>query len=113
MGAAVVRTVVGGVALWVFYLALAVAKPGGLGFGDVKLAGGLGGALAWLGYGSLVVGAFAAFLLGGAFAVALVLLRRAGRRTRVPFGQWMVGGAVVGVAVGEPLAAAYLDLLGL
>ena len=33
--------------------------------------------LGWLGWGALVVGAFAAFLLGGVFGVALLLARRA------------------------------------
>ena len=108
---ALLRMLIGGAALWLIYFALMVARPGGMGFGDVKLAGLLGGALAWLGWGALVVGAFAAFLLGGVFAIALLLTGRAGRRSKVPFGPWMVLGAAVGVAVGERLWAAYLALL--
>jgi len=57
------------------------------------------------------VGAFAAFLLGGVVAIVLLLTHRAGRRTKIPFGPWMVVGAFVGVAVGEPVWAAYLGLL--
>jgi leader peptidase (prepilin peptidase)/N-methyltransferase len=88
-----------------------VVKPGGMGFGDVKLAGLLGGALAWLGWGSLLVGAFGAFLLGGVYAVALVVAGRAGRGSGIPFGPWMLLGAAVGVAAGEPLWSGYLGLL--
>ena len=108
---ALLRAVVSGVALWVLYFLLLLARPSGMGFGDVKLAGVVGGTLGWLGWGSLVVGAFAAFLLGGVVAIVLLLTHRASRRTKIPFGPWMVVGAFVGVAVGEPVWAAYLGLL--
>ncbi|WP_396134742.1 prepilin peptidase [Cellulomonas sp. ATA003] len=108
---ALVRAVIGGVALWVAYFALCVAYPQGMGFGDVKLAGLLGGALAWLGWGTFAVGSFGAFLLGGIFAIGLLATRRASRGSGIPFGPWMLLGAAVGVAVGEPLWAAYVRLL--
>lgn len=104
------RAAAGGAALYAFYFLLVVVQPKGMGFGDVKLAGVLGIHLGWLGWGALVVGAFAAFLLGGLFAIGLLVARRAGRRTKVPFGPWMLLGAAVGVAVGQPLWNAYLDL---
>ena len=53
------------------------------------------------------------FLLGGLFGVALLALRRAGRRTAVPFGPWMLAGAWLGILAGAPLAEAYLSLFGL
>ncbi len=108
---ALLRAVIGGTALWAGYFALCVAYPRGMGFGDVKLAGLLGGALAWLGWGAFAVGAFGAFLLGGVFSVVLLVTGRARRGTGIPFGPWMLLGAAVGVAVGEPLWAAYLGLL--
>ena len=108
---ALVRAVVGGTALWAAYFGLCLAHPRGMGFGDVKLAGLLGGALAWLGWGPFAVGAFGAFLLGGLFAVALLVTGRAHRGSGIPFGPWMLLGAAVGVAVGEPMWSAYLGLL--
>lgn len=107
------RGAIGFVALGSFYLALAVAVPGGMGFGDVKLAGVLGFALAYLGWGPLVVGASAAFVLGGSFAIVLVAIGRAGRGSGIPFGPWMLCGAWVGVFAGFPIANAYLDIVGL
>ncbi|HAQ59267.1 MAG TPA: prepilin peptidase, partial [Microbacterium sp.] len=74
-------------------------------------AGLIGIQLGWLGWGSVVVGAFAAFLLGGVFGVALLLARRAGRRTAIPFGPWMLAGAWVGIILGEPIARWYMELL--
>lgn len=110
---ALLRGVVGMAALFVFYLGLALVKPGAMGFGDVKLAGVLGLWLGWLGWGELVVGAFAAFLLGGLFSVVLLATRRAQRTGGIPFGPWMLAGAWVGVLVGGIVAASYLQLLTL
>lgn len=109
--AALLRALIGGAVLLAFYAVLAVAWPGGMGWGDVKLAGLLGAALGWLGWGALVVGAFGAFLLGGLFSIGLMALRRAGRRTGIPFGPWMILGAAVGMAAGEQAWAAYLGLI--
>ena len=95
------------------YLALAIAVPRGMGFGDVKLAGALGLVLAYLGWGPLAVGAFGAFLLGGTFGIVLLAIRRAGRSTGIPFGPWMLLGAWVGAFAGAPIWDAYLRLLGL
>ena len=105
------RAGIGGAALWFFYFLVMIAKPGGMGFGDVKLAGLLGGALAWLGRGSLAVGAFGAFLVGGLFAVGLLARGRAGRKSKIPFGPWMILGAWLGIFAGEPLWRAYLGIL--
>jgi leader peptidase (prepilin peptidase)/N-methyltransferase len=108
---ALLRAVIGGAALWAAYFAMCLAYPQGMGFGDVKLAGLLGAALAWLGWGPFAVGAFGAFLLGGAFSIGLLLTRRATRGTGIPFGPWMIAGAALGIAVGDPVWDAYLGLL--
>lgn len=106
-----VRGVLAGAALFAFYFLLVVVYPAGMGFGDVKLAGVLGLYLGWVGWGAVLIGAFAAFLLGGVFAVALLVLRRAQRGSGIPFGPWMLAGAAVGLVAGEPLWAAYLSLM--
>ena len=106
-GASLVRAAIGGVVLFAFYGALRLIGPGAMGGGDVKLAGVIGMYLGWLGWGALAVGAFAAFFLGGAFGLALLGLRRAGRRTAIPFGPWMLLGALAGIVVGERLGGWY------
>jgi leader peptidase (prepilin peptidase)/N-methyltransferase len=95
------------------YLLLALAVPGGMGLGDVKLAGVLGMVLAYLGWGPLTVGAFGAFVLGGTFAIGLLVSGRARRGSGVPFGPWMLGGAWLGVFAGQPLLDGYLRIIGL
>jgi leader peptidase (prepilin peptidase)/N-methyltransferase len=84
-----------------------------MGLGDVKLAGLLGLYLGYLGWGPLVVGAFAAFLLGGLYALTLITLRRAGRKSGIPFGPWMLAGAWVGLFFGNTAWSGYLSLFGL
>jgi leader peptidase (prepilin peptidase)/N-methyltransferase len=110
---AIVRAAIGLASLFAFYLIAALSYPGGMGFGDVKLAGVLGLYLAWLGWGEFAVGAFAAFLFGGLFAVVLLVTRRVHRTGGIPFGPWMLAGTWVGVFAGGTVATAYLTLLGL
>ena len=103
----------GGVAMFALYFALAFAYPAGMGFGDVKLAGVLGMYLGWLGWGAWAVGTFLGFMLGGVFGVALILLKKGGRKTAVPFGPFMLLGVLIAVLVGPELASGYADLTGL
>ncbi|WP_372666155.1 prepilin peptidase [Amycolatopsis kentuckyensis] len=108
----VVRAFVGGAALFGFYLLLTVVYPAGMGFGDVRLAGLIGGVLAYVSWEALVFGAFGGFLLGALAGIA-VLARGGGRRTALPFGPFMLAGALVALFVAAPLARAYLRLTGL
>ena len=102
---AVARASVAAVAVFAVFFVLWWVYPPGMGFGDVRLSAVLGFALGWLGWGEVVVGIYGAFL---AFSVpgGLVALVRRDRdllRTAYPFGPFLLGGAVVGVVVGDPL----------
>ena len=108
-----VRALLGGAAMYAVYFALCFAYPAGMGFGDVKLSGVLGLYLGWLGWGAWSVGLFLGFLLGALFGLALIAARRGGRKTAVPFGPFMLAGALLAVLVGEDLAAAYVAGTGL
>jgi leader peptidase (prepilin peptidase)/N-methyltransferase len=96
---ALLRGVLAGLALYVGYLVLAMVSPGGggLGFGDVKLAGVLGLLLGWLGWGPAIVSVLAAFLIGGLIGVILLIARRASRSSHIAFGPSMILGAWVAV----------------
>jgi len=107
------RALAGAAILYAFYFVVRVISPRGMGGGDVKLAALVGLYLGWCGWATLAVGAFAAFVLGGLFGVALILLRRAKRKTAIPFGPWMIAGAWAGIAVGEPVGRWYVGMLGL
>jgi leader peptidase (prepilin peptidase)/N-methyltransferase len=87
------RSVLGGVALAGFYLALAMISPSGMGMGDVKAAASLGTMLAWRGWTALIAGGFAGFLFAAVYGIALLMSGRATRKHQIPFGPFMIAGA--------------------
>ena len=106
------RAVIGMCALLALYFSLAFLYPGGMGFGDVKLAGLLGLYLGWLSWSALLIGAFGGFLIGGFAGAALLATRRAPRRSAIPFGPHMLGAAVLAVFIAAPVATWYTSLIG-
>ena len=100
-------------ALFAVYLIMAIVYPGGMGLGDVKLAGVLGIYLGWAGWGAVAVGAFSAFLLAGVFSIILIATKRAGRKSGIPFGPWMFAGAWLGIVLGNSIFASYLSIFDL
>ncbi|GAA4924356.1 prepilin peptidase [Actinoplanes utahensis] len=102
------RGLTAAVVLYVLYRVLAVWGMGG---GDVKLAPLLGFYLGWLGWSAVAVGAFAGFLLGGLVGGALLASKPASRKSRIPFGPYMLAGAFLAVFAAAPLADWYTNLL--
>ncbi len=98
---ALVRALAGGALAFGVLLLLHLVSPSGMGFGDVKLAFVLGLALAWLGWGDLVVGFFLSFLYGAVVSLALVAARVRGRREHVPFGPFLAAGTLTAVVWGD------------
>jgi leader peptidase (prepilin peptidase)/N-methyltransferase len=95
------RAVLGGVAGMVTLGVLHLASPRSMGFGDVKLAFVLGLALGWLGWGELVLGLFCGFLAGALVGVALIALRRRGRKDHLPFGPFLAFGTLFALLWGD------------
>ncbi len=90
-----------------FLLAAAIAYPGGMGIGDVKLAAMMG-----LFLGASVAPALLVALLAGVTLGAAVIARKgasAGRKTAIPFGPFLALGAIVAVFVGPQLVAVYVN----
>ncbi|AWW38211.1 peptidase A24 [Streptomyces sp. AS58] len=87
-------------ALGTGYFVLFLVNPAGMGFGDVKLALAAGAALGWYGWSGVLFGTFAGFLLGALYGGALVVVRKAGRKTAIPFGPFLLAGAWAGLLVG-------------
>ena len=82
-----------------FFFIVALVKPGGMGMGDVKLAGMLG---FFLGK-AVLVGLFLGFLIGAVVGVALMAAGVKGRKSRIPFGPFLAAGAVVALFYGAML----------
>jgi leader peptidase (prepilin peptidase)/N-methyltransferase len=105
------RGLLAAVAVGAFFLALALISPGGMGLGDVKLAPTLGLALGWLSWGAVAFGVFAGFLLGGLAGLVAIALLGLTRKSLLPFGPWLVTGALLGVLAGADVAAWYTHSL--
>jgi leader peptidase (prepilin peptidase)/N-methyltransferase len=97
--------VLGGLTLGTAYLVLFLLNPSGMGFGDVKLALALGTALGWYGWQILLTGAFAGLLYGAVYGLGMVAIGRAGRKSAIPLGPFMIGGAFTGLLLGASAAA--------
>lgn len=100
---------VGGLALFlVSTLWWVWRKEEGMGLGDVKMLAMIG---AFLGLAGAAVALFLAFLLGAVTGTILMASSRGGPKTRLPFGTFLAGSALVSLFVGRSLADAYLSLL--
>jgi leader peptidase (prepilin peptidase)/N-methyltransferase len=98
---------IAGVAAGGFLLLAALAYPGGMGMGDVKLAAVMG-----LFLGRAVAPAILIALLAGVLAGVVVVARkgpREGRKTAVPFGPFLALGAIVAVYAGQPIIDSYVN----
>jgi leader peptidase (prepilin peptidase)/N-methyltransferase len=99
-----VRAAIGWAGAGVLYFVLWYIYPRGLGYGDVRLSGILGIVLGYVGTAELVVGVYAGFLLGGVGG-ALLTLARIVHRKNVPFGPFMLIGALAGLLFGDWLGS--------
>jgi leader peptidase (prepilin peptidase)/N-methyltransferase len=106
-GDAALRALIGAVAMGALYFVLVLIYPAGMGLGDVKLAPVLGAYLGWISYGALAVGAFLGFLYGGLVGVLAMAVGKAGRKSKLPFGPFMLLGVLTAVLAGDQLVDLY------
>lgn len=109
---ALLRAALGGALLGGVYLVIALVARGAMGWGDVKLAAPVGAMMGYLSWGTLLAGGFGAFVIGAAVGVVLIVASGAGRKTAVPFGPFMLVGAVAAILGAGGLGDAYLRALG-
>ncbi|TDC73687.1 prepilin peptidase [Actinomadura sp. 7K507] len=94
-----VSALIGLAVLWVLFLVQWFIAPSALGFGDVKLSGVLGLYLGWLGADAWLLGVLAMFLFGGVYSAVMLAARRARLKSTIPFGPFMLAGALLAVLV--------------
>jgi leader peptidase (prepilin peptidase) / N-methyltransferase len=100
------RAAISAVVAFLGFYALHLAVPKGMGFGDVRLAGVIGLATGWLGFGHAFVGFFAGFVLGAVIGIVFIVVSGGGRKTKIPFGPFLAAGAVLSIVWGSPAAHA-------
>lgn len=98
------RALLAAALLFLLYLAMALISPRSLGMGDVKLVALLGLLLGWVGWAAVLLGAYAGFVVQALAVLALLVVRRVGRKTQLPLGPAMLLGAaaVIGWSAAFP-----------
>jgi leader peptidase (prepilin peptidase)/N-methyltransferase len=100
---------IGAVAFGGGLLLVALIAPAGMGMGDVKLAALIGLVLGAIGLRYVAAASMLAVLAGGAGALVALAMGR-GRRSTIPFGPYLAGGAAAATLWGGPLVAWYAGL---
>jgi leader peptidase (prepilin peptidase)/N-methyltransferase len=91
-----------------FYLLWFGTRGKGMGFGDVKLSAVLG---LMLGFPGTVIALYAAFLTGAIYGVILMLQKKAGMKSRVSFGPFLLFGACVAYFFGREIVSVWQHLV--
>ena len=98
--------VIAGAAAYALFDVVAFLRPGGMGGGDIRLAGMLG-----LFLGTAVVPALFVAFLSGSVVGGVIMARRGiadGRKTKVPFGPFLALGGVVAIFAGTAIVDWYV-----
>jgi len=104
----IANAAIGGAIGFALFLLIAVISRGGMGWGDVKLAGLIGLATGFpLVFLSIIMGA----ILGGIVAVAMVIAKKKQRRQTIPFGPFLAVAAMITLLWGSNILTWYLGLM--
>ena len=90
---------IGMAAVWLLFLLQVLIYPAGMGWGDVKLSGLIGLYLGWFGAGAVLAGLLGGYLLAAVTGLGLVAARRATRKSRLPFGPFMLAAALAVIVI--------------
>lgn len=106
--ASLVNSLASGAGAFLVFLGVALLYPNGMGGGDIKLAGLLG---LLVGFPGILVALWGAVFTGGVVAIALLILRRKGRKDAIPFGPFMSLGGIVVLLFGTEIVSSYQRLV--
>lgn len=101
--------VIGGAVAVAFMGVLGLVVRGGVALGDLYLVGPIGLVLGWP---SIFAAIFAAGLLSAVFSLLLLVTRRAGLKTYIPFGPFLVAGMVISLLRDPILLGPVAAILG-
>ncbi|HEY3347798.1 MAG TPA: prepilin peptidase [Nitrospirota bacterium] len=104
-----INSLVGAVAGGGLFFLIAVVSRGGMGGGDIKFIAMVG---AFLGWRPVLMTIFFGSLLGALVGAGLLISKKAGRKTPIPFGPFLVAGALISIFFGENILDFYLNIGG-
>lgn len=109
ISSAVVGAAAGYLTLWsVYWLFKLTTGKEGMGYGDFKLLAAIG---AWLGWQILPLTILLSSVVGAVVGIALIVFRRHGRETPIPFGPYLAAAGLLSLYWGTALTRAYLGIL--
>ena len=109
LSSAVIGAMLGYGSLWsVYWLFKFVTGKEGMGYGDFKLLGALG---AWFGWQAVPLMILLSSFVGAALGIAILLSKRQGRDTPMPFGPYLAGAGLLTLFFGDTLITEYLQLV--
>jgi prepilin signal peptidase PulO-like enzyme (type II secretory pathway) len=91
-----------------FFSIFALSKGRAMGFGDVKFGLFMG---LFLGWPNIAVALFTAFMIGGFMGIILILLKKKGMKSEIPFGPFLITGTFIALFWGEVIIGWYLRLV--
>ncbi|MBK7492141.1 MAG: prepilin peptidase [Nitrosomonas sp.] len=105
---AVIGAIAGYVSLWSIYWCFKlITGKEGMGYGDFKLLAAIG---AWLGWGMLPLVILSSSLVGALVGMGLILAAKLNKNIPIPFGPYLVGGALIALFWGKQLIHTYIGL---
>jgi leader peptidase (prepilin peptidase)/N-methyltransferase len=87
-------------------LLMAVIYPGGMGGGDIKMVAMLG---AFLGWQKVFLTIFLGSLIGSVVGIAMIISKKGGRKTKIPFGPYLAAGAILSIFFGNAIIEYYVN----
>lgn len=108
-----IQSFLAGVFSFIFFFAVKLIAPRGIGWGDVKVVLPLGMVLGFFGWGALIIGGMSAFGFASLYSFGLIALKKKTYKSKIYFGPWLVIGTWFGILFGEEIWGAYLNLLNL
>lgn len=105
---AVIGAIAGYLSLWsVYWCFKLITGKEGMGYGDFKLLAAIG---AWLGWSKLPLVILSSSLVGALVGIGLILAAKLNKSIPIPFGPYLVGGALIALFWGEQLIYTYFGL---
>ena len=105
---AIIGAVAGYLSLWLIYwIFKLITGKEGMGYGDFKLLSAAG---AWLGWTMLPLVILFSSLVGAGVGIGLLIATKLKKNIPIPFGPYLVGGALIALFWGEKLNHAYFGL---
>ena len=105
---AIIGAVAGYLSLWLIYWGFKlITGKEGMGYGDFKLLSAIG---AWLGWSMLPLVILSSSLVGAIVGIGLIVAAKLKKNIPIPFGPYLVGGALIALFWGEKLNHAYFGL---